>query len=299
MTRSIQPVLAWVRRAEPDVVELACAEHPDPARRARGSDVVRFSGCLADLPLHVPLEMLALGAGAVILRLDGCSRQEQAREWLAPLASLSGALGTREVRLVGEPTGTQRRRVLDAAHMPVPRRALLLLPAGDGDDLPDPDLTDHERLRDALARLATAPLEDRAGPGLVLAATGCEARGVCVRTCPGSALTLTTVDGVTSLALDPSRCTGCGACISSCDRHALTATGRHPWSALAGAPVQVLARVPTRTCARCSVPFAATDDARLCPVCAFRSARPFGSAVPPEALDRLPAHVADRLRGRT
>lgn len=303
---ALQPVLAWVRRTEPAALELACAEHPDPSRTGRASDVVRLTGCLSELPLHVPLEMLALGARTVVLRLDGCTGAAATREHLAPLETLAPVLHPRGVRLATTPTGQRRRPVHDAAHMPLPRRALLLLSDDDGAPLPDPLLPSHERLRDALAGLtgrpqaSSADLTDLAGPGLDLVATGCEARGVCVRTCPEEALSLITSDGTSTLTLDPSRCTGCGVCVAACDPQALTPVGRHPWSALLGSPGRILARVPTRTCRRCGAPFTTSREetsSELCAVCAFRSATPFGSSVPPEALARLPRPVADRLRG--
>ena len=52
--------------------------------------------------------------------------------------------------------------------------------------------------------------------GVLRAAGGCTACGVCARTCPTQALSLATGMGITSLVLDPAACTGCGVCVQTC-----------------------------------------------------------------------------------
>jgi ferredoxin len=282
---ALQPVLAWVRRAEPEVVELVCPEHPDPSRGNPAAYVIRLPGCLADLRAHVPLELLVLGAGTVVLRLDGCSRSSDARSRHAAAAGLTAALRGRAVVLAGGSTGSRRRTVLDAHRMPIARRALFLLPASDLPPLPPEHATAHQRLSAAVTTLAagtTAALGDVDGPGLALAAEGCTASGVCVRACPEDALSLRPGGGSTELRFDPGRCSGCSLCIEICERNALSAGGHVAWSAVLHSSPIVLARITTTRCRRCRAEFHPEDDgATLCPVCAFRTAHPFGSALPP------------------
>lgn len=277
-------LLSWVRRVGPEALELACAEHPDPARGDAAADVVRVPGCLADLGAHVPLELLVLGAGSVVLRLDGCSRPAEARRRHGPAAALTTALGGSRVVLAGERTGSRRRPVLDAHHMPVARRALLPIPAPEGPPLPPGHATAQERLSAAATALiaGSAPvLDDLDGPGLALTADGCTASGVCVRSCPEGALSLWTGGDTTELRFDPGRCSGCGLCIERCDRGALSTSGHVPWSAVVRSVPVVLARTTTKRCRRCRAEFhPVAVGETLCPVCAFRSAHPFGSVVP-------------------
>lgn len=53
------------------------------------------------------------------------------------------------------------------------------------------------------------------------AAEGCTACGVCVRTCPTGALSLSAGLGSTELVLDPAACNGCGLCVQTCPESVL------------------------------------------------------------------------------
>ena len=58
--------------------------------------------------------------------------------------------------------------------------------------------------------------------GVLRAATeGCTACGVCVRTCPTRALSLSAGLGTTDLVLDPAACSGCGVCVETCPESVL------------------------------------------------------------------------------
>lgn len=330
---SVRPLLAWAQRSgEGATVELACAEHPAPGRGPRDAVVVRLPGCLADLPAHLPLELLVLGVAEVRLRLDGCAAPARSRQQHAgaaaftravqaartPSTETSGSPGM--VDLVERAPGGRRREVLDATHMPVSRRAVLLLPQTEPLHLPPEHLTPHQRLvgaarallgpavhPDLLAVLATIP-----GPGLLLRADPCVACGVCVSACPEDALALgrqpgpeagdtPARSGISVLRFRRGRCSGCGTCLPVCDVHALTTTGQAAWADLTEDRSVVLARVRTVTCARCGAEYAAGTTAgspeagtpateRLCRVCAYRRAHPFGSARDP--WDRRPAPTA-------
>lgn len=72
--------------------------------------------------------------------------------------------------------------------------------------------------RDRLPRVIEG---DGAPLGVVRAAPGCTACGVCARTCPTRALSLAVGSGSTELVLDPAACNGCGICHSTCPERVL------------------------------------------------------------------------------
>ncbi len=273
-------------------LELACAEHPDPRRGARGWTVVAGPGCVADWPGAGVAELFALGVRAVSIRTDGCAAPERLAErlerWRVPL-ELAGR------RIDAPAPGRSRRVVRDGAAMPtVARRTLLGLGrAQEPDDgsawRPDRAATDHRRLVAALEQLGATPgpAGEVPGPGLLLSAPTCSVAGQCVVACPEDALRLRTEGDVTRLAFDPQRCSGCGDCLRYCNTAAIRSEGRSTWNALLAAPRTTLATRRTRVCERCRTRFVPDGDERLCAVCSERRANPFGSSLPPEVLARL------------
>ncbi|WP_296135953.1 NADH-quinone oxidoreductase subunit I [uncultured Tessaracoccus sp.] len=284
-------------------LELACAEHPDPRRGARGWTLVAGPGCVADWPDAVVAELFALGVRAISVRADGCAAPERLADrlerWRVPL-ELAG-------RRIDTPApGRSRRVVRDGAAMPtVARRTLLGLGRRqDPDDgatwRPDTAGTDHRRLVAALERLGAepGPAGEAPGPGLLLRAPTCSVAGQCVVACPEDALRLTTEGDVTRLEFDLQRCSGCGDCLRYCNTAAIRSEGPASWNTLLSAPVTTLATRRTRVCERCRTRFVPDGEARLCPVCTERRARPFGTSLPPEALARLRPRRDDGAAGR-
>lgn len=275
-------------------VELACAEHPDLIRGARDVMVVRLPGCLVDAPLELPLELLALGVESIALRIDGCDAAEATRHfrvdrWDALLAMVGHGF-------VAPRGGRAKRQVHAADAMPTVRRRTLF-GLGRAPDAPPADAwrpdvaaTHQQRLRAVLQHLGASSVpeaEELPGTGVVLAAAGCRAGGQCVQVCPNDALTLTTVDGESTLTTDPSLCDGCGRCIDFCDADALTAAGVTTLADLLPTEPVTLATLRTRRCERCRAPFTPDDDTTLCTVCTAIRSNPFGSSLPPEAIARL------------
>ena len=83
---------------------------------------------------------------------------------------------------------------------------------------------------------------------------GCTACGVCARTCPTRALSLST--GLsTQLVLDPAACTGCGVCVGSCPEDVLEVIPGVDLALLVSGTVPI-ARVAVAACPDCgeSVP---------------------------------------------
>ena len=158
---------------------------------------------------------------------------------------------------------------------------------------PDVNASEHARLVAAMTTLlaGAARPADPPGPGILLRAgrgerqTGCTACRICVSTCPEGALDLRFRDEVATLSLAPARCSGCGLCLDACPEDVLTLWRQARWSEqLQGEAAIPLATVHTSVCDRCGTRFAGRAD-DVCEVCAFRIDQPFGSHLPPAALE--------------
>lgn len=290
-------LVTWARMfGRGERVEFHCASDDDAARGHRAWKPVRVPGCVADLGLHVPVELLALGVESIAVDSSGCADPERLVSRLDEWRALFALVGR---ELVEPEAGRRRREVLDAEAMPtVERRALFGLgrkePTPEQAWAPDLAATDHQRLRAALRQLGAEPGEagEAEGPGLLLTAHDCRAAGQCVTACPQGALRLVhTSEGEgqrSELRFDVSLCNACGRCIEFCDYTALSSEGAASLNDLVSGRPVTIATVTTRRCERCRASFSPEDeDATLCPVCAERRANPFGSSLPPEAIERL------------
>lgn len=317
---ALLPLLDWVSR-QPDEVdlELACVEHPDPGRGPRGRTVVALPGCLAEMAPHLFLELLVVGAASVTSAIGGCAAGQVLHDRQLPLIAFLAQLGHADRLRLRESSGSGwRRPVLSARSMPVARRQLLFLPEAERRPLPESTATAHQRLVAAVRHLAggTAPAAIHApdGPGLQLTSQGCTACGVCVQACPEGALAIesSTGDGggadtpradpplredETTLWMRSSSCSGCRTCVEVCPVGALSEQGHDDWTVLLEEGWSALETLATVRCRRCGGRFPA-GRGELCPVCAFRSAEPFGTTPPPEVLLRLGPEVARRLTGQ-
>lgn len=282
-------LLLWAAREErPGAVRLVCAEAADRVLAGRDDTVVAWRGCLTDLPLALPFELLMLGVPQVVLDLVDCTDPQPA-DW-AELAMVAGVADRLQV-CDGPPDDAGRpRRVLDADAMPVLRRRSIFGLAG-GSAEPPPELPDHgspqQRLRAAIRALtgALAPPEAHEVPAdgwttgaLDLCSAGCTGCRVCVQLCPTDALALATAGRRAGLGFDPSLCTGCGRCVQECLPNALSEQGRLGPPALLEEP-RVLEVFEVRACPRCLTMFRGPGE--YCAVCTFRLQNPFGSTMPP------------------
>lgn len=288
-------LLNWAARSGTGAtVELACPHGgPEVVPLAGGAVPVLLADCFDATPLALPLEILQRGVDRVVIRADSCPAAGAPAHWreIAEEFALPG-LAVHDAT----PTDGEAVAAVGQNAMPTSRRGLLALlrPVAEPEDGPPaPAGTPHQRLRHALRELATTSASEapsRPGPGLLLAAEGCDLAGVCVRVCPEDALTIRRSGRRATLSLEVAACSGCGACVVACPGQAIGSRGRATWRDLLGDEDLVLAEAVTGTCERCRATFPTRDGAELCPACDHRRANPFGSALPEE--------VRARLRGR-
>lgn len=268
--------------------------------RGREHVVVNLAGCVAEAPTAVLLELMAGGASGATVALDGCANASKAEAVVARANVFLSALGRPQTIDCAAVLPRDRKHgsawpMLVEGDVPVSRRALF----GRRDDLALAEPSEHptQRLVAVLRELA-----GEAGWGTKLdgiptgipklVAPRCAGSGPCARICPAGALTLarTTLAEASpdrdamaqfQLTFDPVKCTSCGQCLEVCPESALKRSGELTWSQLlAHEPVDLRVGL-TRRCARCGVGHGRSGD--LCGVCAYRSANPFGSTMPPGA----------------
>ncbi len=266
------------------VVELACAEHPEPGRGERRRLVVQLAGCAAELP-QSSLLLLAAAGVEVRVRADGCAHAADLERSAASVRAVLAACGAdRDLLVVERPESRARRDVHQLGALPpLSRRQLLLLPHRVDVAAPEPGSTEHERSLFAIRQLAggaiPAAVRVLPAPSAVLAAPGCTACGVCLRACPELALRIDRSETEFTLVESLQACIDCGQCIALCPEHVLARSGAATWGDVADGTTRELAQGPARTCERCRATFRPHGDEALCRTCAFRRANPFGSAL--------------------
>lgn len=332
-----RPLRHWLHRADGPHLVICCVEHPDPtgwsrvvragsptqavsatqpAHRAQpGPDpehaVVQLATCIGEVSPAILLELVAGGASGITAALDGCANPSDAEGVVTRAGHFLSALGRPETTEAATCPPPHRKHgaawpILGEGAVPVSRRALFGRP--DGLDLAEPSKHPTQRLAAVLRELA-----DGAGSGSRtgldgiptgvprLTASRCAGSGVCVRSCPADALTLTRTvlaeakggqDGMSQfqLTFDPDRCTDCGQCLQVCPESALQRTGEYLWSSLLAGEQVALRAGLIRPCTRCGMSNGRSGD--LCAVCAYRASNPFGSTMPPG----LPTGMADPAR---
>jgi ferredoxin len=311
-----RPLRHWLHRADRPHLVICCVEHADPiswsrvvaATHGRGSPhaVVQLATCISQVSLAVLLELVAGGASGITVALDRCVNPCGAEALVAQAAIFLSALSRPETTEVAKRLPPDHKPgapwpILSESAVPVSRRALFGRP--DGLDLVEPSEHPTKRLAAVLRELAVgaacATELDGIPTGVPrLTASRCAGSGVCARSCPVDALTLTRTELADArpgqdamaqfqLVFDPGRCTDCGQCLEVCPESALQRSGEYPWSSLIAGEQVALRAGLIRRCARCGMSNGRSGD--LCAVCAYRSSNPFGSRMPPG----LPAGVAD------
>lgn len=303
-----RPLRHWLYGTDMAHLVICCVEHPDPgawshAIVGRGGPaseqaVFQLTGCIAQMTPAVLLELVAGGAFAITVALDGCANTAGAQHVVTRAGDFLSALGRPEVINWAFVLPRERKHgaawpVLGESGVPVSRRALFGRP--DGLELAKPSEHPTQRLVAVLAEMADegglkTKLDGIPTGAPKLTASRCAGSGVCTRTCPVDALTLTRTvlaeanperDAMAQfqLTFDPAKCTDCGQCLQVCPESALQKTGEYAWSSLLADESFNLRVGLIRQCARCGVGHGRSGD--LCAVCAYRAANPFGSTMPP------------------
>ncbi len=289
-------LFSWAQLfGEGKTVELVCPHEKRPMASVSGSTVVVLDGCLADCPLELPFELVAMRISKVIVRGDSCSsgRTPALLGKLQDLLTAFGDLGVEVVEFF--PTELLDCDVYRQSQMPTAtRRGLFGFASALPDDappLPNESLSSHRRLRTALRTLVSADslaeLPDSPGPGLILRASNCDVLGVCVNACPEGALALQSVDGHTRLLQDAGRCDGCRECLEACPIGALQVESQAGWHSLVSGDLVEVTTEKTAKCRKCGVMFPDGAGRGLCPTCSFRRENPFGSISPQEMIRRM------------
>lgn len=133
-----------------------------------------------------------------------------------------------------------------------------------GSDFPLPK---RERTLAALEILAQTPADRLPAavlPGLTVRES-CDHLGACAGMCPTGALYLYEEDDHAGLGFDPRDCVACGLCAQACPERAIEVLAAGSPDARAAA--QAVTRFPLARCENCLTPFAAAQDATLCPAC--------------------------------
>lgn len=303
-----RPLRRWMHGVDRPHLVVCCPEHPDlggwsravigPRCRESAQAVVQLSTCLAFTSPAVLLELIAGGARGITVALDGCGNPADADSVVAQAGAFLSALDhpwaiTRALTLPRDSKRGKAWPILGDRAVPVSRRALFGLP--DGLNLVEPSEHPTKRLVAVLRELAAGDgwgsELDAIPTGIArFTASGCAGSGVCARTCPVDALTMTRTESTEAnpdqdattefrLTFDPAKCTGCGQCVKVCPEAALKDSGEYVWSSLLAGEFSELRAGLIRRCARCGVGHG--ESGELCAVCSFRVANPFGSMMPP------------------
>jgi len=292
-----------------DIVEIACAVHPQAEKGPSQSNaVLRSKGCLAAFGSSTYLSLFALGVSHIVLRLDACTAcplgqvQPEIKNSLTLACQMAaseadaiemGSLVTkidaewpqRRVTAVTRPTRSRREffKSLTAVADPSPLVRHLLT----DEALPDQKPLPRERRR-LLAAWQILPSGEIPIPSpavlealsfaQITADENCTACGVCARVCPTNALQLVVDHDKNSyqLAFTARNCVDCGLCLAPCEPGALQRQPPQAKKLLAAQP-EILQQGPLHQCRRCKASFAGSADSHLCAVCAFRQQNPFGS----------------------
>lgn len=282
-----------------DVIEVACAAHPDVATGDKGVDaVVRTTGCLAALGPSAYVGLAALGIRQTRVRLDACATcplvalEPDIVRTLRKARDLLTAAGHPNALIIAPvPVGHKTRLIYSAKNPPVSRRGLfkaltassnrsaeLTAPADDPQTSTGAP-RERRRLIRALRRIeppatAVVPGSDLTQLAVSDSCTACE---VCARACPTHAICVERGTDAFAVTFLPSACINCGLCLPLCEPGALTRSGSPTFGALLEAEPRLLHQGALQHCRKCHAPFAGKANNGLCPVCSFRQKHPFGT----------------------
>ncbi len=285
-----------------EVVELACAVHPDLAEGDKGVDaVLRTTGCLASLGPSAYVGLASLGIEQIRVRFDACAEcplaalEPEIGQSLRDAQALLAAAGKpRMLTIAAQPVGKKVRPVYAAKNPPVSRRgffqslaassnrsAEMMAPTDEPQTSTSPP-RERRRLIRMLPRLDPPPMAVVPGGDVMQFAVSdsCTACAVCARACPTNALRVERAADTFAITFLASDCINCGLCLPLCEPGALTRSGSPTFRVLLEATPRLIHHGALRSCRKCHAPFAGDSSSGLCPICAFRQSHPFGAKPP-------------------
>lgn len=296
-------------------VELVCGLHPHPQTGAEAESIgIQIHGCLAGLGTGTYVMLSVLGPGRLAARTDAC----RACKWqtLGPEIHRQAERADRllaawgrdhTVTCIDRVELSAERTLWDSRNPPLSRRDLFRLMARQGqvavarameDSITESKRqTGRDRLRllAASAHLAKPSSEvdlDGFGFAALSISAACTACGACGKACPTAALRFEKNDEALtfSITFSPRDCIGCDLCDHVCLADAVSIDHEPTFAQVFGPdrPAE-LACGPLARCERCKTLMAKRDGARLCPLCEYRRAHPFGSLLPKKVIKGTPS----------
>ncbi len=305
---AVRPLLNAVAHLEDNTLELICAKNPQPEKGISESGIgIRVKGCLAGLGTGTYLALAALGLERVAARTEACS----ACEWANLRPQIDSQIERAARFLAGwnkgetlasssSSDGLVERTVWNAENPPLSRRDLFRMMARQGQvamaramengehSIGRRPGRDRMRVLGALTHLGAPQIELNVDVNPLDFATltiseACTACGACGRACPTEALKFEKSEDNTSFALRFSArdCIGCDLCMHVCQPAALNVDHAPAFAQVFGEEQTTLREGELVKCERCGSLMAKRGEARLCGLCEYRRAHPFGSVMPP------------------
>jgi len=306
----VADLLTSATHIEDQPVELLCGLHPHPESGVGSESIgIQIHGCLAGLGTGALLALSALGIKRLTLRADSCSdckwhslhsqlhlQTKKATRFLSASEKDISIICVDEIEMPVE------RPLWGAKNPPLSRRDLFRMMAKQGQvalaRAMENGVTASKRQpgRDRLRLLSAVShlpeLDSSAGLNELNFATltisqACTACGTCGRACPTEALRFEKNDEAMTyrLTFSAQNCIGCDLCEHVCLPDAISLNHAPIFEEVFGVKeAQVVESGSLVRCDRCKSLMAARDGMKLCPLCEYRRAHPFGSMMPKKVL---------------
>jgi ferredoxin len=302
----VADLLTCAAHVEDQPVELLCGLHPHPDTGSSPETIgIQIQGCLAGLGAGALLTLSNLGIKRLTLRAEACadckwhSLHSEIHSQAGRAARFTSAWkDDSSVECVDEIQSPVERALWNAKNPPLSRRDLFRMMAKQGQIAlaramekgavasgrqPGRDrLRMNSALSNRLESSSTVTL-DGFGFATLTISEACTACGSCGRACPTSALLFekNTDEETFSLTFSAKKCIGCGLCDHVCLPDAIALDHEPAFQQVFGeGESQVVASGSLVQCERCKSWVAAREGVKLCPLCEYRRAHPFGSFMP-------------------
>ena len=306
----VADLLTCATHIEDQPVELLCGLHAHPETGATSETIgIQIQGCLAGLGTGALLAVSALGIKRLTLRAEGCSackwhslHRELHLQTEKATRFLSACENDISITCVDEIESPVERPLWGAKNPPLSRRDLFRMMAKQGQVALARAMEngataskrqpgrDRLRLLSAVSHLpelaSSAGLNEFNFAALTIS-QACTACGACGRACPTEALRFEKNDEAMtySLTFSAQHCIGCDLCDHVCLPDAISMNHAPTFEEVFSVKeAQVVEAGSLVRCERCKSLMAARDGVKLCPLCEYRRAHPFGSMMPKKVI---------------